>query len=272
MNAYPDVPGTEYPREYSPHLLQPIPRAEGRHRLGIAAALPFSGEDIWNAYELSWLNLKGKPVAAIGEFRVPATSPNMVESKSLKLYLNSLNGTGYETIAAARETIADDLSRLCGADVRVRIRPADATEPYEQGKPAGRCIDSADMEISNYELDPQLLLNGSDLRSEVSETLYSNLLKTNCPVTGQPDWATVLIRYRGPKIRRRRLLAYLISYRRHAEFHEQCVERMFLDLQHFCQPRSLTVYARYLRRGGLDINPFRSNFEAAPRNVRLPRQ
>ncbi len=272
MNAISDTLGSGSPSEYSPHLLQPIPRADGRYRLGIADALPFSGEDIWNAYELNWLNRKGKPVAAIGEFRIPASSPNMVESKSLKLYLNSLNGTGYESITTARETIARDLTRLCGADVGVRIRPADAAEPCEQGKPSGRCIDSTDMEISEYELDPQLLLNGSDPRTEVTETLYSNLLKTNCPVTGQPDWATVLIRYRGPKIRRRPLLAYLISYRNHAEFHEQCVERMFLDLQHYCRPRSLTVYARYLRRGGLDINPFRSNFEAPLRNVRLPRQ
>ena len=272
MNAISDTLGSGSPSGYSPHLLQPIPRAEGRRGLGIADALPFSGEDIWNAYELNWLNRKGKPVAAVGEFRIPASSPNMVESKSLKLYLNSLNCTGYESIGTARETIARDLSRLCGADVGVRIRPVDAAEPFEHGKPAGRCIDTADLKISNYELDPQLLRNGSDLQTEVAESLYSNLLKTNCPVTGQPDWATVLIRYRGPKIRRRPLLAYLISYRNHEEFHEQCVERMFLDLQHYCRPRSLTVYARYLRRGGLDINPFRSNFEAPLRNVRLPRQ
>ena len=146
----------------------------------------------------------------------------------------------------------------------MRIRPADAAEPYGQTRPTGRCIDFTDLETSTYELDPQLLRHGSDPRSEVAESLYSNLLKTNCPLTGQPDWATVLIRYRGPKIRRRPLLAYLVSYRRHAEFHEQCVERMFLDLQRYCRPRALTVYARYLRRGGLDINPFRSNFEAPP--------
>ena len=149
MNAISDTLGSGSPSGYSPHLLQPIPRAEGRRGLGIADALPFSGEDIWNAYELNWLNRKGKPVAAIGEFRIPASSPNMVESKSLKLYLNSLNGTGYESIGTARETIARDLSRLCGADVGVRIRPVDAAEPFEHGKPAGRCIDTADLEISN---------------------------------------------------------------------------------------------------------------------------
>ena len=223
--------------EYSPQLLQPILRAEGRERLGLTGALPFSGEDIWNAYELSWLNRKGKPVAAIGEFRIPASSPNTVESKSLKLYLNSLNGTGYVSLEAARKTIPGDLDRLCRADLGVRIRPADAAEPYGQTRPTGRCIDFTDLETSTYELDPQLLRHGSDPRSEVAESLYSNLLKTTCPLTGQPDWATVLIRYRGPKIRRRPLLAYLVSYRRHAEFHEQCVERMFLDLQRYCRPR-----------------------------------
>ena len=264
------LPG--YSSEYSPDLLQTIPRAEARLRLGITDALPFSGEDIWNAYELSWLDPNGKPVVATGEFRFPADSPDIVESKSLKLYLNSLNASHHESAEAVRRTIADDLGRVCSAGVHVWLRPPDSGKPLSQNEPLGRCIDSADVPAPNYVLDPQILLHAPDPRAEVAETLYSDLLKTNCPATGQPDWATVVIRYRGSRIRHGPLLAYLVSYRNHAEFHEQCVERMFVDIERYCRPRALTVYARYLRRGGLDINPFRSNFETAAPNVRLPRQ
>ena len=258
--------------KHSPELLRPIPRAEDRLRLGIGEALPFSGEDLWNAYELSWLDRNGKPVAATGEFRFPAASPNLIESKSFKFYLHSLNAVRCESAATVGETVADDLRRTCGADVGVRIRPLGAGEPLARGEPPGRSIDSADLRTASDDLDPRLLRRSTDPQTHVAETLHSNLLKTNCPMTGQPDWATVVVRYRGARIRHRPLLAYLVSYRRHAEFHEQCVERMFVDLQRYCRPEALTVYARYLRRGGLDINPFRSNFEHPPPNIRLPRQ
>ena len=272
METYTDTLLSGHPSEYSPQLLRPIPRGEARRRLGIADTLPFSGEDIWNAYELSWLDPNGKPVVATGEFRFPAESPHIVESKSLKLYLNSLHASRHESAEAVRRTIADDLGRACGAGVRVWLRPPASGKPLTRNEPQGRCIDDADLPAPSYILDPQILLHGPDPRTEVAETLYSDLLKTNCPVTGQPDWATVVVRYRGYRIRHGPLLAYLVSYRDHAEFHEQCVERMFVDLKRYCRPRSLTVYARYLRRGGLDINPFRSDIETTIPNIRLPRQ
>ena len=260
------------PAEYSPDLLQAIPRAEGRARLGFADALPFAGEDIWNAYELSWLDSDGRPVVATGEFRIPADSPNIVESKSLKFYLNSLNGCRYDSPETVRSTLAADLGGVCGSEAQVRLSAStpDGTPP--QGEPVGHCIDTEELKQPTYDLDPGLLRDSVELQSHIAETLHSNLLKTNCPVTGQPDWATVMIRYRGPKIRRSALLAYLVSYRNHAEFHEQCVERMFVEIERYCQPTALSVYARYLRRGGLDINPFRSNFETPPPNIRLLRQ
>ena len=260
------------PAEYSPDLLQAIPRAEGRARLGIADTLPFAGEDIWNAYELSWLDSGGRPVVATGEFRISADSPNIVESKSLKFYLNSLNGSQYVSQETVHSTLAADLGAVCGAEAQVLLHASAKDGTPAQGEPVGHCIDTGELAQPTYDLDPGLLRDSVESRSHIAETLHSNLLKTNCPVTGQPDWATVMVRYRGPKIRRSSLLAYLVSYRNHAEFHEQCVERMFVDIERYCQPTALSVYARYLRRGGLDINPFRSNFETPPPNIRLLRQ
>ena len=262
--------------KFPPHPLQAIPRAAGRDRLGIKGDPPFSGEDIWNAYELSWLDPDGRPAVATGEFRIPADSPNLVESKSLKFYLNSLNGCRYESPEAVRAAIAADLGRACGTGAQVRLHASASSSTSAgapaQGEPVGHCIDADELDNPRYDLTPELLRDSADPQSQVAETLHSNLLKTNCPVTGQPDWATVMIRYRGPKIRRDALLAYLVSYRDHAEFHEQCVERMFVDIERHCRPAALSVYARYLRRGGLDINPFRSNFETPPPNIRLLRQ
>ena len=234
--------------------------------------MPFSGVDIWNGYELSWLNSKGKPTAATGEFRFPATSPSIIESKSLKLYLNSLSATRYESTAAICSVLRADLGRTSGAETEVRVSNVASTEPRAPIELPGSSIDTADLEISRYDLDPELLSDATDDETRVAETLHSHLFKSNCPVTGQPDWASIVFRYRGAKIKRDRLLEYLVSYRNHAEFHEQCVERIFVDIQRYCRPESLTVYARYTRRGGLDINPFRSDFEEAPENLRTLRQ
>lgn len=257
---------------HSRELLRTIPRAEGRSRLGIGATLPFSGVDLWNSYELSWLNARGKPVAATGEFSFPATSPGLIESKSLKLYLNSFSGTRYASMDAVRSILQRDLTDASGAQAEVRIHDVATAEPGAPSHLPGRCIDGLGVEISVYDLDPTLLSDSTEGDDPVVEALHSNLFKSNCPVTGQPDWASILVRYRGTRIREAPLLAYLVSYRNHAEFHEQCVERVFMDINEHCRPEALTVYARYTRRGGLDINPFRSNFEDAPENVRLPRQ
>ena len=249
---------------YSPDLLQPIPRSEGRSRLGIREAIPFSGVDIWNGYELSWLNEQGKPVAVSCEFRFPATSPNIIESKSLKLYLNSFSETRHSSVEAIHSTLHNDLGDVSGADTTIQISSITSSRPLIQSELLGNCIDDISPETSTYDLDPSLLSGSTNTKIHVTETLYSHLLKTNCPVTGQPDWASLIVRYKGAQIEQKQLLAYLVSYRNHAEYHEQCIERIFIDIQNHCQPEALTVYACYTRRGGLDINPFRSNFEEAP--------
>ncbi len=260
-----------YPRNYAPDLLVAIARAENRARLGVGPELPFHGVDTWNAYELSWLDDRGKPNAAVGEFVVPAGSPRLVESKSLKLYLNSLNQARFAALAEVQQTIQTDLTAAAGSDVLVRLCPVVDVDVAVPGTLPGICLDALAVEISDYDVNPRLLrvtLNG-DVRSEA---LYTHLFKSNCPVTGQPDWASVLVRYRGPAVDHAGLLKYLISYRNCTAFHEDCVERIFCDLQRHCRPEALTVYARYNRRGGLDINPFRSNFEGPPQNLRLARQ
>lgn len=240
--------------------------------MGIGEPLPFAGTDVWNSYELAWLDSVGKPVAAIGEFLFPATSPNLIESKSLKLYLNSLSGTRYESPGAVASILGADLGRVAGAQTEVRITDLAFAERRRPSEFPGSCIDDADLVMPSYELAPGLLSGSTEAGAPVTESLYSHLFKTNCPVTGQPDWASILVRYRGARIKQECLLAYLVSYRNHTEFHEQCVERAFVDIQHHCHPEALTVYARYTRRGGLDINPFRSNFEETPMNLRLLRQ
>ncbi len=263
---------TIYKSEYDPSLLCPVPRRLKRDEIGITSPLPFAGYDIWNAYELSWLTPKGKPVVAMGEFRIPCESENLIESKSFKLYLNSLNQTRFATFEQVGQVLAEDLGRVAGAPVEVRL--TDSREFADQGITTlpGTCIDGLDIEVSDYALDPTVLDGAAEPGSLVEEQLHSHLLKSNCLVTSQPDWASVLIRYRGPKIAREALLRYLISFRQHNEFHEQCVERIFADLMRYCGPEQLTVYARYTRRGGLDINPFRSNFETQIENLRLARQ
>jgi 7-cyano-7-deazaguanine reductase len=262
---------TVYKSEYDPDLLCPVPRRLKRDEIGIGGELPFSGFDLWNAYELSWLTPKGKPVVAMGEFRVPCESEHLIESKSFKLYLNSLNQTRFNDFEQVRRVLVEDLSRAAGANVDVRLMECEGSAGGIATLP-GRCIDDLDIEVSGYRLDPSLLEGAASSENVVEETLHSHLLKSNCLVTSQPDWGSVLIRYKGPQIAPEPLLRYIISFRQHNEFHEQCVERIFVDLMRSCHPEKLTVYARYTRRGGLDINPFRSNFEEEVENLRLARQ
>ena len=259
-----------YVAHYAPELLQPVPRSLNRDDLHLGATLPFHGVDIWTLYELSWLNPKGKPQVAVGEVVVPASSRNLIESKSFKLYLNSLNQSHFTDISAVTETLTRDLSACADGDVTVTLYRLDEA-PQQIANLPGECIDDLDIAIDSYLFDPALLTDAS-LHEKVEETLHSHLLKSNCLVTNQPDWGSVVVHYCGNKIQREALLRYLVSFRQHNEFHEQCVERIFMDLQHYCQPDKLTVYARYTRRGGLDINPFRSNWQSAPTNIRLIRQ
>ena len=263
---------TEYCAEYAPELLYPIPRQLKRDELGIsAAALPFVGEDVWNAYELSWLNAKGKPVVALGSFRVPASSPNLIESKSFKLYLNSFNQMPFADTETVQQTLAGDLSAAAGAMIDVKIELLSSRPQPTPGYPQGILLDQLDIVCDTYQPAPQQLLTVDG--EKVEEILYSHLLKSNCLVTGQPDWAMVLIRYRGRPIDHAGLLRYIVSFRGHNEFHEQCVERIYCDITRQCAPDALAVYARYTRRGGLDINPFRSSGEfPVPENVREVRQ
>jgi 7-cyano-7-deazaguanine reductase len=263
---------SDYVATYSPHLLFPIPRAPKWAELGLTAeTLPYQGVDLWNCYELSWLLPSGKPVVAIGEFEIPADSPSIIESKSFKLYLNSLNQSVFESREALVEVMIVDLSAAAGKAVKVRLRTLDEVASEGVATLPGRCIDDLDVAIEHYD-HPQPELLVCDAGRVVEESLHSHLLKSNCPVTGQPDWGSVVVEYRGAALQAESLLAYLVSFRQHADFHEQCVERIFLDLQRLLQPEKLTVYARYVRRGGLDINPYRSTEAMAVDNRRLVRQ
>jgi len=263
---------SEYVSTYAPGLLFPISRATKWAELGLDGAnLPYRGVDIWNCYELSWLTPGGKPVVAIGEFAIPAQSPNIIESKSFKLYLNSLNQSPFDSREALRAVLERDLSAAAGAPVSVRLRSLDEVAEEGVAKLPGRCIDDLDIAVDSYDHPRPELLRCDDAR-RVDEVLYSHLLKSNCPVTGQPDWGTLVVDYAGPALDPASLLAYVVSFRQHQDFHEQCVERIYLDLQRLLQPSRLTVYARYVRRGGLDINPYRSSGEIAPDNRRLVRQ
>ena len=263
---------TEYPDRYDPALLRGVPRQLNRDQLGLrAATLPFRGRDDWTAYELSWLDGHGKPRVALGRFSFPCTSPKLVESKSLKLYLNGFNQTRMPSVGAVGERIAEDLTSCAGEAVAVELALPSRWHIESIGGLSGECLDELPIAVAEYCLDPALL-DGAATGPVVTETLHSNLLKSNCLVTNQPDWGSVLIRYTGHQIDREALLRYLVSFRQHSEFHEQCVERIFTDVLQHCHPEKLTVYARYTRRGGLDINPFRSNWEQPPSNIRLARQ
>jgi 7-cyano-7-deazaguanine reductase len=260
---------TDYPERYDPALLFPIARAGQREALGLREKLPFAGVDLWTAYEITWLDVQGKPRIAIGELRVPADSPSIIESKSLKLYLGSFAQESASIDEIARR-IEADLGRACGATVTVALSPAVNTGRPGFAALPGESLDEIELATDVYEPDPgSLTASGGN----VDETLRSALFGSRCPVTGQPDYGDVMIHYRGMRIDRVGLLRYLVSFRRHAAFHESSVERMFVDILGRCAPRALTVYARFTRRGGIDINPFRSNFEPGPpQGVRTLRQ
>lgn len=260
-----------YTFTYDPSLLFPVERALGRAPLGLdGAALPFYGEDIWNAWELSWLDGRGKPLSMVAEIRVPAASRCIVESKSLKLYLNSFNMTRFDNIEKLAETLTADISRAAEGEVKLVLFGCDDVGSLKVCKAKGRCVDRHEAGSYVYELDASLLKHGD---GEVrKETLHSHLLRTNCPVTGQPDWATVEITYSGQKIDEASLLAYLVSYRNHTGYHENCVEILYTHLMARLAPDFLTVVGRFTRRGGLDINPCRSSSPAVFPNRRLARQ
>lgn len=263
---------TEYKSQYDASLLQPVPRRLNREGLGIVEDQPFNqGADVWTCYELSWLNPNGLPQVAIADVAIDFKSENLIESKSFKLYLNSFNQTKFASIEEVEETIAKDLNQCASGQVSVKIHKlADYTNQPIMNF-AGECIDEQEIQIDSYAFSNQYLENVAE-GEIVEETLVSHLLKSNCLITSQPDWGSVQIHYIGKQLNREKLLRYLVSFREHNEFHEQCVERIFTDLMQFAKPEKLTVYARYARRGGLDINPFRSNFESVPANLRMARQ
>lgn len=255
---------------YTPSLLFPIPREKKRKEINVPNPIPFHGADIWNAFELSWLNSKGKPQVFIGTFCIPCTSEFIVESKSFKLYLNSLNQSHFSSNQEVKDLLKKDLENCVKTPIQIDFFSLKESEQFKITEFEGYCIDELDLQTNIYHVNPDLLQANN--KNIVEERLYSNLLKSNCLVTKQADWASLFIHYRGPQICHYSLLKYIISFRNHNEFHEQCIERIFMDLLKQCDPEKLTVYGRYTRRGGLDINPFRSNFSLPPSNIRNPRQ
>ncbi|WP_312983399.1 NADPH-dependent 7-cyano-7-deazaguanine reductase QueF [Atlantibacter sp.] len=263
---------TDYRDIYDASLLQPVPRSLNRDPLGLSGGnLPFHGADIWTLYELSWLNSNGLPQVAVGHVSIDSTSVNLVESKSFKLYLNSFNQSRFTNWDEVQQTLARDLSHCAQGNVEVQLYRLHDIEGQAVAAFDGICIDDQPITIDSYEFDAAYL-EGAAGEQQVEETLVSHILKSNCLITHQPDWGSVQIRYRGPQIDREKLLRYLVSFRHHNEFHEQCVERIFSDIMRFCRPQTLSVYARYTRRGGLDINPWRSNTDFTPATGRLVRQ
>ena len=253
---------TAYVAHYDPNLLFPIARKLNRDKIGISGSLPFFGLDYWNHYEVSWLNPKGKPIVALAEIIYPCDSEHIIESKSMKLYFNSFNNTRINDVIELTRTIQNDIETRIKSPAHIRIIPVSefSTQTLQQGF-EGTCIDDLDIECSEYQLNPTLLTTNATM---VTEQLHSNLMKSNCLVTDQPDWGSVLISYHGPKIVKASLLRYIVSYRNTNEFSETCIERMFIDIMQHCKPRELTVYGRFTRRGGIDINPIRSTQKITP--------
>ena len=288
MTSSPDSPATPqdsplgqasvYADQYDPSLLFAIPRAPQRAQLGITGQPRFFGADLWTAYELSWLNTRGKPQVALAQVVVPCESTHIVESKSFKLYLNSFNGSRFASEHEVKQRLQADVSAALwqggpvqqSAVVRLVLPPDFDREPIQELD--GLSLDRLDIDCDRYQPAPELLSAAFD-EQPVEETLTSQLLKSNCPVTGQPDWGSVQIRYAGPQIDQAGLLRYIVSFRGHSDFHEHCAERIFTDLWQRCRPTKLTVYARYTRRGGLDINPWRTSHPGTlPPSARTARQ
>lgn len=268
-----------YVDQYDASLLFPIPRAGKRAEIGLGASLPFLGADLWTAFELSWLNPRGKPQVALAHFTVPCETINIIESKSFKLYLNSFNNTVFPDAAAVLAQLRADVNEaawrgaVVQSSVGVKLVPMEHFDREPVHELDGLSLDRLDVDCTRYTPAPDLLRVSQDDEAPVAEVLTSNLLKSNCLVTGQPDWGSVQISYSGAQIDHEGLLQYLVSFRNHNEFHEQCVERIFCDIWTHCKPQRLAVYARYTRRGGLDINPFRTSYpQAIPPNIRTARQ
>lgn len=260
-----------YINQYAPELLFPIPRLGKRDEIGVPTNLPFYGFDTWNAYEVSWLNPKGKPVVAMVQFDISCTSKNIIESKSFKLYLNSFNNTVFEAMDCVHSTLERDIQQALDGEVIIQLFELKELNGLGISSFSGSCLDAQDISCEHYTVNPAFL--NADATHQVTESLYSDLLKSNCLVTGQPDWGSVFIQYKGSKINHEGLLRYIVSFRDHNEFHEQCVERIFMDIMRHCHPESLTIEARYTRRGGLDINPIRSTERIKPAsNKRMARQ
>lgn len=261
---------TTYSQHYDPSLLYPIPRTLAREAIGLKDPLPFQGADLWTAYELSWLSKKGQPLLAIADILVPLTTPQIAESKSVKLYLNSYSQTAFASPQEVQEKIEKDLSSCSGGPVKVRLIlqedfPKEQIESWN-----GICLDHLDIDYHDYQRSPKILENSAHSHgSHVQETLYTYLFKSHCLVTGQPDWAGIKISYEGPRIDPKAVSRYLVSYRLHSGIAEQCVEQIFMDIWQACTPKNLTVYGRFTRRGGIDINPFRTNYQDIPKNLRL---
>ncbi|MBK9441742.1 MAG: NADPH-dependent 7-cyano-7-deazaguanine reductase QueF [Comamonadaceae bacterium] len=269
---------TVYTGQYDAGLLFPMARAPQRLALGLTSTLPFLGADLWTAFELGWLNARGKPQLALAHITVPCESVNMIESKSLKLYLGSFNNTRFADAAQVQARLRTDLTEavwrggVMQSSVGVKLVSADMFDREPLFELDGLSLDRLDLECEAYSPAPELLSAATD-EEPVSEVLTSNLLRSNCPVTGQPDWGSLQISYFGPQIDQAGLLRYIVSFRNHPGFHEDCVERIYMDILQRCQPHKLSVYARYTRRGGLDINPFRTSYpQPLPSNVRTARQ
>ena len=260
---------TAYPNKYQPDLLFPIARSESRESY-LSGELPFDGADIWNAWELTWLKPAGLPVVATAQITIPADSPNLIESKSLKLYLNSFAMSQFKDAKEVQGRIAEDLASCLGANISVQIQMLDEIPSSAVSRLPGLCLDTLPAAPTSWEPDPTLLK--IDSGTSIEEDLHSHLLRSLCPVTGQPDIGSIGIHYCGPRIDHGTLLQYIVSFREHKAFHEACVERMFVDILKRCQPERLGIFARYQRRGGIDINPMRSNFRLAAQNPRLWRQ
>jgi 7-cyano-7-deazaguanine reductase len=260
-----------YDAIYDPEKLFPIPRQRNRDAIGVPSALPFSGYDFWNHYEVSWLNEKGKPIVAMAEIIVPCDSPNIIESKSMKLYFNSFNNSHFADAKTVQTIMQRDLQERIKVPVTVRLITLPQIETQKVAfSLEGTCVDDLDVECNVYTIDTSFLTTEEN---HAEESLYSNLLKSNCLVTNQPDWGSVQISYKGKQINHAGLLRYLVSFRNVNEFSEQCIERIFMDITRLCKPDELTVFGRFTRRGGIDINPYRSSKKDLPHmNDRIVRQ